>query len=381
MIVFLAIVAGGIGYFVINYLIKKLDETTFVYFVKVLLNVFFIIVMPMLVINLSGFDLKTVYSTLMLASIIGVIYILIEINSQHILSYKLVTVPILLCVLFLGVVFTSKFHVVVAQTEDRSYSRYASVNISDSNKKSIQRNDKLKYEIKEGFDESILVRGNTKPNSKVVVKISQQEMIKEEVIGSDNIGNFEKKIYLDNPIEGEVEVGLFIDNIEIKSDGQAIAKNKVADFSSNITFDQTNVVKKGQYLVGTDIPSGDYLAITDTENAIQWNEYGKEVNFIDSLYIRLNEGDYVTLPNIKLIDEKSLTDSAKLDLEYSMLKVGRDIESGSYTVDVGTEGVVKKYTEPISLWYEGEYVFDSHVYLEEGEYVFLNQSTLTKEVY
>lgn len=151
--------------------------------------------------------------------------------------------------------------------------------------------------------------------------------------------------------------------------------------------------KEGYYLVGKDIPAGDYIVRTSgvsgfaalySDDSYNFTSLYTSRNIFNNSYFRLKDGDYLEIsPNTYMFP---VDQAGPVILEYYSLgtyKVGFDIPPGTYEVVANGEGRWYKNEAPVSSTYyvnsDSETFIDStYVTLKEGEFITLDQSATIK---
>lgn len=178
-----------------------------------------------------------------------------------------------------------------------------------------------------------------------------------------------------------------LENIEL-----IIKKEESNDEEINIDFSKMTTYGSGQYLVGSDIPSGEYLFIADNYgqgyfcissdangNNIISNEYGMTYD-----YIYVNNGEFLQLQNSKIYNLKdNKLDNIGLDWEVTdcgvTFRVGLDIAPGTYKVYKESGGYYAIYNRPKGR--NGQLVNNNffngqcYVTVSNGQYLSLSNGT------
>lgn len=150
------------------------------------------------------------------------------------------------------------------------------------------------------------------------------------------------------------------------------------------------VYDSGDYEVGTDIPAGTYVILSD---GVGYGDFyagvyaSKSMSneseifggwFQNNCYLILEEGQYLHFSHSRLYDPEIANLTFDPFRNSGMFQVGRDIAAGTYTITSGTEGFGAEYTIYSTLTSSGGIVrasgyaeegYDEEITLYEGEYL------------
>lgn len=148
-----------------------------------------------------------------------------------------------------------------------------------------------------------------------------------------------------------------------------------------------NTYESGDYEVGTDIPAGTYVIISeggDFYAAVYANKSMSSERKIfggwhqNNCYVILEEGQYLHFSHSTLYDPEALDMTFSPFTQHGMFLVGRDVMPGTYTLVPDTEGFGGEYTIYSSITSPGAVVRTSgyfeendteEITLAEGEYI------------
>jgi len=152
--------------------------------------------------------------------------------------------------------------------------------------------------------------------------------------------------------------------------------------------DSTDQYASGTYLVGTDIPAGEYVLIADmaayfertADPSGELDSIIANGNFSTNTTVTVSEGEYFIFSSSTAypINKAPALDTT----QQGMFKVGKDIEAGEYTIRSDGEGsykIVSDSTHTLaSLVSQEDFGGDKAVTVSDGQYLILTEAYIVQ---
>lgn len=143
-----------------------------------------------------------------------------------------------------------------------------------------------------------------------------------------------------------------------------------------------NVLKDGEYKVGSDIKKGEYVLISNSTKIKAYYEVKTKNNkdiksngiFNKNVYVTVKDGEYLTLKDCKAYPIKY---APEIDTTgEGMYKVGRDIKAGEYKLNAVKDGYyeITNDSEHTSIVDNEIFTGDKYVTVKDGQYLTLSNS-------
>lgn len=143
----------------------------------------------------------------------------------------------------------------------------------------------------------------------------------------------------------------------------------------------------GKYIVGEDIPAGEYRIEADKIGKHAFFEVAPDKfsgiinneNFNSITYVKLSDAQHINIQKSHLVPiEDALPFDGKL--KNGKFKVGLDIPEGEYTIKPNSnknQGIMKITRDPTYLTVDMDVFSETlTVFLEEGQYISVNRATI-----
>jgi len=144
---------------------------------------------------------------------------------------------------------------------------------------------------------------------------------------------------------------------------------------------------EGVHKVGTDIPAGSYILISDSEGyfSINADANGDNIlendNFGKNTYINLKKNTYLELSDCYAVPYSDDITFEVIDNGYmtGMYKVGKDIPAGTYKLSVISSGYYAIYDTPYGEILSNDFFYgDNYVTVKKGQYLQLSDCYVEK---
>jgi hypothetical protein len=174
------------------------------------------------------------------------------------------------------------------------------------------------------------------------------------------------------------------------TESKPVAVGKKSEPAAARVEEKSNAIEEGMYKVGSELPAGEYVLITDSQGYFQIDQdsTGEMESvlsngiFTNRSIITVKDGQYITFKSATAYPYKKAPKYEPTDniLESGMYKVGHDLKPGEYKVTAEGQGymeVAKNSTHQIDSVLSND-IFNGQKYIKvkTGQYIKLNNASL-----